>query len=93
MGFVVDELFAFIAVSEDGDEGVIGAQIGDMVVPLVAADLVRAQQYVPLAEAATKAAGITYRLKHFQLTGDVSDEYLSQFKELQDAKFDGRKPT
>lgn len=82
MGFVVDELFAFVAVDDDGDEGVMAALMGGTWYPLVAADLIRVQQFAPLANAAAKETGVEYKLKHFKLLGDVSDEYLKQFKEL-----------
>lgn len=82
MGFVVDELFAFVATDDDGDEGVMAALMGETWYPLVAADLVRIQQFAPLANAAAKETGVEFKLKHFKLLGDVSDEYLEQFKEL-----------
>lgn len=85
MGFIVDELFAFIATDDDGDEGVMAAMMDGTWYPLVAADLVRAQQFTPLANAVSKEAGVEYKLKHFKLLGDVSDEYLEQFKELPDS--------
>lgn len=80
MGFVVDELFACIATDEDGDEGVMAAQLGDTWLPLVAADLIRIQQYIPVAN----ATGVDYKIKHFQLLGDISEEYIRQFKEAEE---------
>lgn len=82
MGFVVDELFAFIAVDDDGDEGVMAALMGDTMMPLVFADLTRLPTFAPIADNIAKAAGIDYKLKHFQLLGDVSDEYLGQYKTI-----------
>ena len=82
MGFVVEELFAFIAVDDDGDEGVIAAKMGDMMMPLVFADLARLPTFAPIADAVSKATGVDYKLKHFQLLGEVSDEYLEQYKDL-----------
>lgn len=82
MGFVVDELFAFIAVDDDGDEGIMAAMMGNTMMPLVFADLTRLPTFAPIADNIAKAAGIDYKLKHFQLLGDVSDEYLEQYKTI-----------
>ncbi len=84
MGFVVDELFAFIAVDDDGDEGVMAAIMGDTMMPLIFADLTRLPAFAPIADNIAKAAGMDYTLKHFQLLGDVSDEYLGQYKTIQE---------
>lgn len=87
MGFVVDELFAFVSSDEDGDEGVIAVQLvgSDTMMPLVAADLMRVQEMIPFAEAIQQQTGHTYKLKHFTLLGEVSDEYLEQFTEPPEA--------
>ena len=85
MGFVVDEIFAFIAVDDDGDEGVMAAKMGDTMMPLIFADLTRLPTFAPVADNIAKAAGKDYKLKHFQLLGDVSDEYLEQYKTLQES--------
>jgi hypothetical protein len=82
MGDIVDELFAFITTGDTGDEGVIAVELvgsGSMM-PLVAADLTRIQEMVPFAEAIREQTGHEYTLKHFTLIGEVSDEYLEQFK-------------
>ncbi len=102
MGFVVDELFAFIAVDDDGDEGIMAAMMGDTMMPLIFADLARLPAFAPVADNIAKAAGKDYKLKHFQLLGDVSDEYLEQYKTIHgssqppddsgDTGEDGREP-
>jgi hypothetical protein len=83
MGTVVDELFAFITTGDTGDEGVIAVELvgSDSVMPLVAADLERIHQMIPFAEAIRQQTGHEYKLKHFTLLGEVSDEYLKQFAE------------
>jgi len=93
MGFVVDELFAFVATDGEGDEGVVAVELvgSDTMMPLVAADLIRIQQMVPFAEAIKKQTGHTVTLKHFTLLGDVSDEYLEQFKEPPEAAADDQR--
>lgn len=93
MGTIVDELFAFITTGDTGDEGVIAVELvgSDSVMPLVAADLERVHQMIPFAEAIRQQTGHTYRLKHFLLAGDVSDEYLEQFKEPPEAADDDQR--
>ena len=83
MGDIVDELFAFITTGDTGDEGVIAVQLAgtDSMMPLVAATLDRVHQMIPFAEAVQAQTGHTYKLKHFTLLGEVSDEYLAQFVE------------
>lgn len=84
MGEIVDELFAFITTGDTGDEGVIAVELvgSDSVMPLVAADLARVHQMIPFAEAIREQTGHEYKLKHFKLLGEVSDEYLAQFAEV-----------
>ncbi len=83
MGDIVDELFAFITTGDTGDEGVIAVELvnSNSVMPLVAADLGRIHQMIPFANAIQEQTGHTYKLKHFKLIGEVSDEYLAQFAE------------
>jgi hypothetical protein len=50
--FKITELYAFVSVGEDGDEGVCGFQDGKGVWwPLVAADAARLKDWFPIAEA------------------------------------------
>ena len=83
MGTVVDELFAFITTGDTGDEGMIVVELvgKDTGWPLVAADLSRVHAMIPFAEAIREQTGHEYKLKHFKLLGEVSDEYLKQFAE------------
>lgn len=93
MGTIVDELFAFITTGDTGDEGVIAVELvgSNSMMPLVAADLVRIQEMVPFAEAIRKQTGHQYTLKHFTLLGEVSDEYLEQFREPAEAAADDQR--
>ena len=86
MGYVIDELFAFTAIDDEGNEGIISAEMKDMLIPLVFADLARLPDFAPIAEAISKGAGVKYKLKHFTLLGDVSDEYLDQYKDPPEPK-------
>ena len=93
MGDIVDELFAFITTGDTGDEGVIAVELvgSDSVMPLVAADLARVHQMIPFAEAIREQTGHEYKLKHFTLLGEVSDEYLEQFAEPPEAAEDDQR--
>ena len=93
MGDIVDELFAFITTGDTGDEGVIAVELvgSDSVMPLVAADLTRVHQMIPFAEAIREQTGHEYKLKHFTLLGEVSDEYLAQFAESPEAAEDAQR--
>jgi hypothetical protein len=61
----INALWAFLAVDEDGDEGVIGFQAGDGPVPLVGADENRVESYRELATLTALASGLTVRLVKF----------------------------
>lgn len=41
MSRVIDQMYAFIAVDDDGDEGIIARESGLMLLPLVGADMAR----------------------------------------------------
>jgi hypothetical protein len=63
VGFVIHDLYAFVAVHSDGDEGIIG--IGDPMLPMIAADLTRLQRLRPYAQQVADASGLTVRLVRF----------------------------
>lgn len=70
-GFVIHELWAYVAVHADSDEGVIGASINGMVMPLVAADRTRLDELRPYAERAAAFAGKPVKLVRFTAREDV----------------------
>lgn len=61
VGFVINDIYAYLAVAGDGDEGIVG--FGGT--PLIAADLTRLHETRPIAEAIAKQTGITIRLVRF----------------------------
>lgn len=71
LGYRIDALFAFVAVHADGDEGVIGAQIGGVMMPLVAADRTRLEELRPYARAAARASGKPVQLVRFDQRTDL----------------------
>lgn len=46
----IKSLWAFVSIDNDGDEGVCAAMLGDIAVPLIAADEKRLKSLRPLAE-------------------------------------------
>lgn len=72
--FKVTELWAFIGIGKDGEEGVMAmsmplAQMGGnpTMMPMIAADKQRLDQMKPFAEMISKATKTPYELKHFKL--------------------------
>jgi len=74
-GFKVTELFAFIAVHEDGDEGVMGFKTPDgTMMPMIGADMTRVDGLRMVADQIAKHTGTEYKLKKFTEVCDWNDE-------------------
>jgi hypothetical protein len=69
VGFVIHDIYAFIAVHADGDEGIVG--IGDPMLPMIAADLARLQALRPYAQQVADTSGLTVRLVRFTTRTDL----------------------
>ena len=78
-GFQCDELFAFIAVDEDGNEGVVMATSEGSAVPLVTASLETVKTFVPFARHIAEQEKINIKLYHYRRQGEVAREFLDQF--------------
>lgn len=73
LGFRIETLWAFVAVHEDGDEGVTGFLAVDGTwMPMVAADRVRVDLLRPMAARIAKESGKPIRL--VRLAGRVDEE-------------------
>lgn len=73
IGFSIDRMWAFLAVGDDGDEGVVatsGAMPGVML-PLVAADQERLGALRPVAAEIAKMTGRAIRLVRFDQRTEV----------------------
>jgi len=70
-GFHIERLWAYVAVHDDGDEGIVGATVAGNLMPLVAADKARLDQLRPWAEAAARASDKAVRLVRFDRRTDV----------------------
>ena len=78
-GFQCDELFAFIAIDEDGNEGVVSAVYKDNTIPLVCPGLEVVKTFVPIAASIAKSSGVNIKLYHYRRIGEVSREFIDQF--------------
>lgn len=70
----IEEIFAYIAVDTDGTEGIMGAPFGEGIMPLIGADMARADSLRPLAEAVRDEAGLpegSITLAHFRVREDM----------------------
>lgn len=61
----ITEMFAFVAEERPGEEGVIGAWLGDTCYPLVGADMAHADSLRDLAEQVGQQMGVPVRLVRF----------------------------
>lgn len=71
VGFVIQSVYAYLSVADDGDEGLIGAVIGDTFMPLVAADQARLIDLRPFAENVARQSGRRVKLVRFTLRSDL----------------------
>ena len=66
MNLKIDEMYAFIATEEDGQEGICAFQSQPgMWLPMVGADLARVASLRPIAEAIAKAKGVRIEVCKF----------------------------
>lgn len=63
----IDELFAFISVDENGNEGIMAASAPNgMWHPLIGADTARVDSLRPVADEITARTGMRYEIRHFK---------------------------
>lgn len=67
----VTEVYAFLAVDTDGAEGVPAAELGDMVMPLIAADADRLESLRPMAQSLASSYGMKITVVRFTNREDV----------------------
>jgi len=78
-GYKVTELFGFFAIDKDGDEGIMAAQMGDMMMPLVGADRTRIKQFGALALSIASDHNMKVKLKRFSYIEDLDiKEFLNE---------------
>lgn len=67
----IDEMWAFISVDQDGNEGVCAFQSGSMMVPMVAADIERVKDFEPIAKRLAKVSPYPIKLIKFSTREEV----------------------
>lgn len=70
-GHIIDELFIFVALHADNDEGVVATPMGDVAVPLVASDRARMESLLPMAQAIADASGYTITVARLSVREDL----------------------
>lgn len=72
MGFHIDAVHAFVMVGDDGDEGIPAFLTTEgVMMPLIAADLVRLERLRPMAAQIGRAAGKPVTLVRFHQRQDL----------------------
>lgn len=66
-GFRITELWVFVGIDEDGDEGVMAMAAPELGggLPMIAADEKRRKQLEPIARDIARMKGGTYECRHF----------------------------
>lgn len=70
--FTIDEVYVFIATDETG-EGVPAIQLGDMAMPLFAADVARVESLKQCATQAARSSGKRIRLVRFTTRQELAE--------------------
>jgi hypothetical protein len=65
VGFRIQALHAYLAIHDDGDEGVIGVPTHVGIIPAIAADRTRLDELRPVVEKIAKAEGKRVKLVRF----------------------------
>ena len=82
LGFEIKEMFAFVAVHGDGDEGVLGASINSQWMPLVGADLDRVKSLAPIAKHIAEETGTAIKLVKFSNREELDIDSLVDADDL-----------
>lgn len=85
VGFVIRQVWAFLAVHADGDEGVIAERVGEHWIPFMAADKTRLEQLSRRARDLGKEHGKVVRLVRFDVRTEVETFYPDGRRERPEA--------
>ncbi len=70
----IEEMYAFVAEdSGPDDEGVVAMSAGDVMLPLVGADMARVESLRPIARDISAQTGKKIKLLHFTQREDLGD--------------------
>lgn len=71
MAFMIKEVWAYIAIGEDGEEGVCGFRSTQGWMPMVCADEARVKSFRPIAEKIARDSDKTITLARFTVRTDL----------------------
>lgn len=71
MSYRITELFAFVAIDEDGDEGIAAFSNNGMMMPMVGADTERVAVLRPIAQKMADRFGIEFRVVRFTVREQI----------------------
>ena len=72
VGFVIQDIYAYLCIHDDGDEGIVGVQLADGAwLPLIAADLERLSILADYAEGVSRRTGKQIKLVRFTVREDL----------------------
>lgn len=80
----ISTITAYIAVDNDGQEGIMGAQMGDgMFMPLVGADEARMMEYYPVAVKISELSGhkLPFKILQFSNVEDITEKVIAKMYE------------
>jgi len=70
----IEEMYAFIAEdTESGDEGVVAMSVGNVMLPLVGADMARVESLKPIAKDISARIGRKVKLLRFTQREDLGN--------------------
>lgn len=67
----IEAIWAWLAIDEEGSEGVVGGFTGGHFLPLIASDKIRLDQLRPIAESAAQTSGMRVMLAKFTAREDI----------------------
>jgi hypothetical protein len=80
MAFKIESLTAFVAIDENGDEGILGFKgQNNTWLPLICADEERVKQMYPIAEAITRSSKKPFRVVQFLVRVDITEDVVKKF--------------
>jgi hypothetical protein len=82
MKLKIDEIMAFVSIDHEGNEGILSAQIGNVHMPLIGADIARIESIHKIALDIARNANITVKLVKFSNREDCK----TIFKEEQECE-------
>lgn len=72
----IEKITAFVAIDEDGNEGVMGFRNGNQWIPMVCGDTERMQSLYPVAVQISQLSGKDFRIIQFSNREDITDSFV-----------------